>query len=247
MKGRQARKIISAVLVLVLVFSVLPITASAESSSDYMRVTKNDSYTKNSIFNMSYDVTNVTNYYLSVIGQYIDPSGKVMKTFNTLIVNVGESGSWSFPFNFSGYSGGQYAFKLTVCVGNGDLGLNWAWTTKITHSVPEPSISFDSYETYYNNNGVLIHKLSVDFKNLKGQRIYLKIYDENGYLVGNWGNDETTPQKSNNGTAYFTWTAGWSSGNPFPSGYYTFVFSNSANNKTISETLWLMIPQKGVG
>jgi hypothetical protein len=234
-------------MVLVITVSVLPMTASAESSDDYMRIKKNDSYTKNGYYNTSYDVTNVTNYYLSVIGQYIDPSGKILKTFNTLTVNVGESGSWSFPFNFSGYSGGKYAFKLTVCVGSGDLGLNWSWTTKINHSVPEASLAFKSYETFYNNKGVLIHKLSVNFKNLKGKRIYLKIYDENGYLVGNWGDAETSPIKSANGTHYFTWTAGWSSGNPFPSGYYTFVFSNSANKKTISETIWLMIPQLGVG
>ena len=32
-----------------------------------------------------------------------------------------------------------------------------------------------------------------------------------------------------------------------PSGNYTFVISNSANNKAITKTLWLNIPQGGNG
>jgi hypothetical protein len=248
MMGKQARKIIAVLLTLVLAFSALPMTAGAQSSDDYMRVTKNNSYNKNGMFYASYTVKNVTNWYLTVIGQYLSPSGKVIKTFNPMTVDMGGSGSWDFGMDFAGYPGGNYTFKLNVYVGSEYTAeIGYHWITTITRTVPAPSFSFRDYETYYNKSGVLIHKLSVNCKNLKGQRLYLKIYDEYGYLVGNWGDNETSPRKTNDEIVNFTWTAGWSSGNPFPSGNYTFVFSNSANNKTISETLWLMIPQKGVG
>jgi hypothetical protein len=245
--AKRARKILVFLMVLVLTLSVLPMTAGA-SSKDYMLVTKNDSYNKDGIFYASYDVKNVTNWYLTVIGQYLNSSGKVIKTFDPLTVDMGGSGSWSFGMNFAGYPGGNYTFKLNVYVGSEyNAEISYYWTTNITRTVPEPSFSFRGYETYYNSIGTLMHSLSVNCKNLKGQRVYLHIYDEYGYLVGHWGDNETTPRKSNDETVYFNWTAGWSSGNPLPSGYYTFVFSNSANNKTISETIWLMIPQIGVG
>jgi hypothetical protein len=244
--AKRARKIIAVFMVLVMAFSVLPMTANAESSEEYMRVTKRDSYNKDGQFYACYTVENLTNLYLSVYGEYLDSSGRVIKTFNAQIVDVGYSDAWDFGMNFAGYPGGAYTFKLTVCVGYGDLGLNWYWTTNITRTVPEPAISFGDYETYYDSNGVLMHKVNVNCKNMKGERLYCKIYDEYGYLMDDWGSD-TPVRKTNNEVGSFSWSGGWYSGETQPSGNYTFVVSNSANNTVIQKTIWLTIPQRGVG
>jgi hypothetical protein len=242
---KQVKKLIAVLMILAITLSLLPMTVSA-GSSDYMKVTRNKSYNKNGMHYTSYDVKNITDYYLTVIGQYLNSSGKVLKTFSPNTINVGETGSWSYGMDFSNLPGGTYTFKLTVYIGHENHGNGWYWTNNINHSVPAPSISYNSYEMYYDSKGVLMHKVNINCKNMKGQRLYCKVYDQDGYLMYDWGND-TPARKTNNEVGYFGWSGGWYNGGIQPSGYYTFVISNSANNTVISKTLWLTIPQGGNG
>jgi hypothetical protein len=242
----KTKKLIAVLMMLVITLSFMPITASADSASDYMKVTRNQSYNKNGKHYTSYDIKNKSDYYLTVIGQYLNSSGKVIKTFNANTVNVGETGSWSYGMDFSGLAGGTYTFKLNVYIGHESYGHGWHWTNKINHSVPKASISYKSYSTYYDSNGVLMHQISITCKNMKGQRMYCKVYNEDGYLMNDWGSD-TPVRKTNNEVGTFAWSGNWYSGSPEPSGNYTFVISNSANNTVINKTLKLMIPQKGNG
>jgi hypothetical protein len=239
------KRLISVLMMLVIALSFMPITASAASSSDYMKVTRNESYNKNGKHYTSYTVKNITDYYLTVIGQYINSSGTVIKTFNANTVNVGETGSWSYGMDFSDLPGGTYTFKLRVYIGHESYGNGWHWTNSINHSVPKASISYNSYEMYYDDNGNLMHKIKINCKNMKGQKLYCKIYDEDGYLMYDWGTD-TLKRKTNNEVGFFAWS-GKCGGEPQPSGNYLFVITNSANNTVINKTLKLTIPQRGNG
>lgn len=144
---------------------------------------------------------------------------------------------------------GTYAFKLSVKIYNNQA--QWPedtvywWKNNINHKAPTPSTAFRSYETYYDSKGRLMHKVNITCKNMKGKKLYCKIYDSEGYLVDDWGTD-TPARKTNNEVGWFAWS-GVANGYRQPSGNYTFVISNSANNKAITKTLWLNIPQGGNG
>jgi hypothetical protein len=243
----KIKRLISVFIVFAIALSFLPMSVSALSAGDYMGVTRNKSYNKNGKFYASYTVENRSSDYLTIIGQYLNSSGKVLMEFDPVyLYSSGESDTWNFGMDFSGKQSGTYTFKLTVYVGNTFNGISWYWTNKITHEAPKASISYKSYETYYDSNGVLMHKINITCKNMKGQRMYCKVYDENGYLMNDWGSN-TPVRKTNNEVGTFSWSGNWYSGETEPSGNYTFVISNSANNTVITKTLWLNIPQRANG
>jgi len=244
-------------MVFMIVVSLFPLTVSA-GSSDYMTVSRNKSFNKDGKHWTSYNVKNIDSYCgLRVIGEYLSPSGKVLKSF-TNYVDTGKSVKFDYPMSFSGLASGTYTFKLKInpvhpslynfdyLPGKGDV--TYVWKNNITHKAPVASVEYKSYETYYNDKGKLMHKVNITCKNMKGQRLYCKVYDSEGYEVYTWGT-ETPKRKSNDEVGYFAWSgvASDADGTLMPSGNYTFVISNSANNKVIQKTIWLNIPQGGRG
>ena len=243
---RKSTRMILFFLVLMMTFSVMPLTAMAESSSDYIKVTKNDSYTKNGAFNLSFTFKNVSkDSTIKVTAQLLNPSGGIVHQYDGFEFTSGQAQRWHFGYNYSSLPSGTYTLKVHASDWNYAYGevQGWTWSYNIKHTAPAPSFSYKSYETYYNKNGFLIHKVNIQCKNMKGQRLYCKLYDPDGNLVLDWGKD-TPARKTNNETGFFSW-GGYENGQKYPSGEYTFVITSSANEKVIQKTLKLNILEVG--
>lgn len=119
----------------------------------------------------------------------------------------------------------------------------WTWSYNIKHTAPTPSFSFKSYETYYDKAGRYIHKINIQCTNMKGKKLYCKIYDSKGNLVYDWDGNAVV-RKTNNEVGYFSWS-GYINGKKYPSGEYTFVVTSSANKKVLEKTLKLKILEVG--
>lgn len=245
---KQASKLMALFLVFVIAISVMPISAFAKAS-DFVSVQKRDAYTKNGFFYLPYTIKSVSpTADIKVTAKLVNSSGKVLTYYNGFEMGPGKSMDWDFGYKFSGQPSGKYTLIMHIANWNPSYGEleGYDWTRTITHKAATPSVSFQSYEAYYDKNGRLMHKINITCKNMKGQKLYCKIIDSEGHVMYDWGTD-TPVRKTNNETGYFAWSGRWGGDMLQPSGNYTFIISNSANNKVIQKTLWLNIPQGGKG
>lgn len=245
---KKPTRILLFFLVLILTLSVTPLTALAESSSDYMIVTKNDSYTKDGTFNLSFTFKNVSiNSAIKVTAQLLNPSGDVVWTYKGFEFKSGQTQPWSFGYDDSSLPSGTYTLKIHASDWNyaSGEGQGWTWSYNIKHTAPAPSFSYKSYETYYDADGRLQDKINIQCTNMKGKKLYCKLYDSEGYLVVDWGTD-TPARKTNNEIGFFTWS-GYQNGQTYPSGEHTFIITSSANKKVLEQTLKLKILEVGKG
>lgn len=245
---KKPSKIILFFLVLVMTFSVTQLTTLAESSGDF-NLTKNKSYSEKGKYYLSFSVKSYNNSpKLAITAQLLSPSGGVIYSYNGFSLEPGTSKTWGFGYNYSSLPSGTYTLKVTVRDNDNPMdpfANQWSKSYNIKNTAPAPSFSFKSYETYYNKNGMLIHKINIHCKNMKGKKLYCRLYDSDGYLVEDWGTD-TPARKTNDEVGYFSWS-GYRNGKKYPSGEYTFVITSSANQKVVQKTLKLNILEVGNG
>ena len=248
---KQTGRLMALFLVIVTLISAMAVPAFAKAS-DFVSVQKKDAYTKNGFFYLPYTIKSVSpTADIKVTAKLVNSSGKVLTTYKGFEMGPGKSKDWAFGYNYSSQPSGKYTLVMHIANWNWNYGELEAydWTRTVTHKAATPSVSYKSYEAYYDKNGRLMHKVNITCKNMKGQKLYCKVIDSEGHVMYDWGTD-TPARKTNNETGYFAWSGttdinGYSA--PRPSGNYTFIISNSANNKVIQKTLWLNIPQGGKG
>lgn len=240
----KARKVIAFLLVLIMTAAMIPqmmLRVSADGWSNGVRVTKHDSYNKDGKFCMKFTVENSRPSFMGntfeISTSIVNSSGKQVKYWNNTTLNAGQKATWVYPTDFSSLPSGTYTFKLSIKEFPDSY--NWSWSYKINHTAPESSFSYHSYETYYTDSGKYMHRINIQTKNMKGKKLYCKLYDSKGNLVNDWGTD-TSVRKTNNEIGWFAWN-GYTNGKKYPSGAYTFVITSSANKKVVQKTLNLQI------
>ena len=221
----------------------IPVSAA---STDYIIVTKNDSYNKDNKFWMSFNFQNLGVYEMIVKAKVLNSSGKEVISWKDYRLDFNESTTRSFGYDYNGMPTGKYTFVLN-CVNLAGTGWNWKYT--INHK-NTPSISFKSHETYYDANGYYIHKFNIQCTNLKSQKLTIKIYDSEGNFIYNYTGNE---RKTNNEVGWFTWSgyiqtkssSGETIITKYPSGEYTVVVTGGG--KTIEKTYNLKLLERVMG
>jgi hypothetical protein len=249
-KNNFGRRIRYLLLVVIMLLAMIPLAkpfpAEASSWSDLVSFTKGTSYTdKDELYTMPFTIKAVDSYYPIVCwASLYYPSGKkVYNDWVTKYIAPGTSLSRNFSMDFRSLPSGTYTFKLYV-QNDYNSQASWSWSYNITHKNTS-SFSYKSYETYYDSDGDYINKINIQCTNMKGERLYCKIYDEYGYLVYDWGKN-TTVRKTNNEVGWFGWS-GYINGVKYPSGNYTFIITSSNSNKVVEKTLYLKILEKSRG
>lgn len=89
---KKLQRIISFFIVLVMIVSFMPSTAfAAGSSSNYIQVTKNKSYTKDGNFCLSFTYKNVSKESdIKISGKLLDPSGCVLWNYKGFEFHPGQ-------------------------------------------------------------------------------------------------------------------------------------------------------------
>ncbi|MGI6679547.1 MAG: hypothetical protein ACOX2Q_11030 [Dehalobacterium sp.] len=245
---KKLTRIVFSLLIFMMTILVLPMATPAEAASDF-NLTKNESYNMDGKYFLSFTVKSYSSSpKLAVTAQLLNPSGSVIYSYNGFTLAPGKSQKWGFGYNYSSLPSGTYTLKLNIRNHDNPMdpfASQWTGSYNIKHTAPAPSFSFKSYETYYNDVGKLMHKINIQCKNMKGERLYCKIYDSEGYLVTDFGTD-TFVRKTNNETGFFAWD-GYKNGQKYPSGEYTFVITSSANKKVLQKTLRLNILEVSKG
>lgn len=246
------KKIISMYLVfvvLILSVSAKPMNALASSSNDYIQIKKKDSYTKKDNFYLSFNFKNVLkNETIEVTAKLLNPSGGVIWNYKGFDLGGGETKNFSFGYDYSTLPSGTYTLKVIASYWGdyaSDESRIWSWSYNIKNTAPKPSFAYKSYETYYDSAGRYMHKINIQCNNMKGERLYCKIYDSYGNLVTDWGTD-TPLRKTNKEIGFFAW-GGYQNGEKYPSGEYTFIVTSSANKKVLEIKLNLNILEVGNG
>lgn len=242
---KKTTKTIAFLLALIMTFIIipqitLPVSADTQSSSDYVKVTKNDSYNNDGKYYMKFTIESLPKAEagLTISTKLLNSSGKQVDYWKTQWLNTGETNWWAFGSDYSQLPYGTYTFELTIGASTLDYGnLYWTWRYSINNNAPEASFSYKSYEAYYDDKGRYMHKISIQTKNMKGQKLYIKVYDEDGYLVHS---NDGIERKTNDEVGWFSWD-GYTNGEKNPSGDYTFVITSSANKKVVEKTLNLKI------
>ncbi|MDR0433683.1 MAG: hypothetical protein LBH21_01300 [Gracilibacteraceae bacterium] len=215
--------------------AALPLTANAAGSSDYVTVTKNDSYSKDGSFYMCFTLKNLeTNYTQAVKAKVFNSAGKEVLSWSGLELAPGATKKFEFMADYRNLPSGTYTFTLYV----GSRGGEWKWSYTLNHTALARALSFKSYETYYSENGYYMHKFNVQCTNMKGYKLSASIYDDSGELVERWPESKALARKTNDEVGYFTWS-GYANGKKYPSGDYTFVVTGGG--KTIEKTYNLKI------
>ncbi len=244
---KKLARILLFFLVLMITLPVTPLSTSAEASNNYFQVTQNKSYTEKGNYFLSFTMRSFNGSpKFAVTAQLLNPSGGVVHSYNGFILNPGTSKMWRFGYNYSNLPSGTYTLKVTLRDYSNPMDIfadQWSSSYRIKHTAPPPSFSYKSYETYFNKSGMLMHKVNIQCSNMKGKKLYCKIYDSYGYLVCDFGKD-TVLRKTNNETGFFAWN-GYQGGQKCPSGDYTFVITSSANQKVLQKTLHLNILEVG--
>lgn len=219
------------------------------ASSDYVKVTKGDSYNKNGKFYMVITVENlqkavdigglVLGEQLAINASVVNSSGNRIQYWDTLSLTAGKKKTYNFGIDFSELPSGTYTLKLHIKAILADE--SWVWTFNINHKAPKSSMNFKSYETYYDDKGNYMHKFRIQCSNMKEKAPTLKLYNDYGDLV------ITIPgqkRKSNNEIAWFAWS-GYADGVRYASGRYTVVVT--CDGKTITDSYYLEILERARG
>lgn len=216
----------------------IPTPASAWVSSGdaayYVNITKNKSFTKDGKFNMSFNIKNVDEYWVDIWAKLYNQSGKEIFSWKPRVLHGGKSSVQNFAADYRSLPTGKYTFKLYVLPKHSTQTFQWNFTINQTNKA---GISFKSYETYYDKDGYYIHKFNIQCKDMKGNKLTMKIYDEYGSLVMS----STGPaRKTNNEVGFFTWSGhNRDEGVKFPTGEYTVIVTGGG--KTIEKTYKLKI------
>ncbi len=249
MKKAIKLTILLVLLVTTVMMPQMTLYASAASSSEYVKVTKHDSFNKDGKFYMSFTIENLQKPVdvggLNIGEQLLldvsitNSAGKRVTYWNTLSITAGQKKTYNFGTDFSNLPTGTYTMTLHVSAILASE--SWKWTYKINHKAPEASMSFKSYETYFDNDGRYMHKFRIQCNNMKGKELTFKAYNEKGDLVC------TIPgakRASNNEITWFAWS-GYNNGVRYPSGSYTIVITGGG--KTIRKTYYLEILERAEG
>ncbi len=239
---KKISKALALFMVLVTMLSFVPQTTYAATGyARIVSVTAKDGFSKDGKYYSPYTVKNVSEKaVLKVSARIVNSSGNTIVNFQTYEFNPGQSKEFGYGYNYSGLPTGKYTLIMHVANWNyaGEIE-SYDWKRSVNHTEPEAQITFKGHETYYDDNGRYINKITITCKNMKGQKLYCKVYDEYGDLMYDWGKD-TPARKTNNEVGFFGWS-GTVNGVKQPSGEYTFVITNSANKQVIEKTLKLKI------
>lgn len=239
-KTTWQRKFQAWIIALGIVLLLLPINAvpaSANPASNFFRVTRNPSYTKDGKYYMSFTIQSLYTLLNSTTSAKLyDAAGKVIFTWSAREFTGGSTIDRNYCADYGSLPTGKYTFKLNCTAGFSDRSWNWSYT--INHTRNE-SFGVKSYEKF-NDNGRIIHKWYVQCTNLKGQKVTMKIYDPSGKLVYN----STGPARATgNEVGWFSWSGYNTIGQRYkcPSGTYLVQLTASNSKKVIEKQFKLII------
>jgi hypothetical protein len=257
---KKTKKTLAFLLALIMIAAImpqmtLPVSAGAadEAAAPYLTVKQNDSFNKDGKYYMSFTIDNYQEIvYIGgfrygekagVDASVINSSDKQVQSWKRAYAMSGERNKWDFGIDFSPLPSGKYKFVMKITVIDDIDIYTFTWSYNLNYTKPTPSFSYKSYETYYDKDGRYMHKINIQTKNMKGHKLYIKVYDGDGYLVHSNNGIE---RKTNDEIGWFAWD-GYTNGKKNPSGEYLFVITNSANNKVVEKTLNLKILEVAQG
>lgn len=238
-KSPWKRKLGAWLLILGIVLALLPTNAapaSAAPASDYFRVTRNDSFTQDGLYYMSFTIQSLYMHLDSTTSAKLyNSAGKVIYTWSAKKFTAGSTITRRFSGDYRGLPSGKYTFQLNCTAAFSDYSWNWNYTINHTRNT---SFNFTNYGKI-NDNGVLRHKWSMQCTNLKGERITMKIYDPKGKLVLNITGP---PRATNNEVGWFTWTGYNGIGERYkcPSGTYLVQLTATGSSRVVEKQFKLI-------
>lgn len=245
--NKYFRKILVSMLVLITVFSICPLTASARSSFDYVKVVKHQSYNQDGYFVMSFTISNIgIDYDLYVWAKVFNSAGKEVAYWNMEEYGAGYSDKSNFLMDYSDLPSGQYTFKLYCSFSPTTLD-GWYWNYTINH---EQDLDMSFYFQYYEKviiDGNVRHRFHIQCTNMEGESHIFRLYDSYGYLVMQY---ESDPCKTNSQATWVTWTGYNSMGGErykCSSGEYTLIVTTSGSDLLLEETVYLNIVEEVKG
>lgn len=196
-----------------LVFCVLTTIILALGSNAYaikssevgLYVKKNNSYTKDGKFTMSFNLTNESNDNEYYVEPYvINSSGKKVFTWKGSKLNKESTLKKNYAAKYSNLPSGKYTLVLNLISGyNASYAgpyRKFTWKYNINHNASK--LSFDTAKYQYDTQGNRSIKFYINFSNLKGKKGTIEIYDEYSELVYKC----TGPARnSNNEKGWFKW------------------------------------------
>lgn len=240
------KKALSLLLTLVMMLVLIPAFAmpvQAVNPEDYVSVYKNESFSENGKYYISYTAENLrssdTMYTWAIL---CNAKGKQVASWSKKGYYASNGASVrNFGYDYSTLADGKYTFYFYVQVGE-DMGLyeRWYWSVTYTNKRNE-SFSFDSYEKW-NDNGTMRHRWNIQCTNLKGMKLTIKIYNSSGNLVY----ATTGPaRKTNDEVGFFGWSGyryeGETKKEKCKSGTYLVQITASGSKKVLENEYTLNI------
>ena len=225
-------------MILALLLAMIPMGATPVEAApeDYFKIWKNDSYTTNDgKFVMSFTIQCLYTFVDSTISaRVVNSAGKEIFTWTPKDAAAGSTVTRKFSADYRGLPTGKYSFKLTCKAGFSDRA--WTWDYTINHTRNE-SFSFGDC-TKVNFDGKIQHRWYVNCKNLKGQKVTMKIYNSAGNLLCSL----TGPARATNDeVGWFTWNGTDRNGRKCPSGTYLVQLTASGSTKVVEKYYKLTI------
>ena len=198
---------------------------AVKSNEVGLYVKKNDSYTKDGKYAMSFNLTNESNDCEYYIEPYVlNSSGKKVLNWKGSKLNKDTKIKKNYLAKYSNLPSGKYTFVLNLISGyNASYAgpyRKFTWKYTINHNSSKLSFSEAKYQ--YDTTGNRVIKFYINFSNLKGKKGTIEIYNEYSELVYK----KTGPARnSDNEKGWFKWDFYPSKGPKCESGKYTVKVS----------------------
>ncbi len=194
-------------MVVAIICSCLLCTQSyaIKSSEVGLYVKRNDSYTKDGKYAMSFKMTNNSGDNEYYVEPYVvNSSGKKVFTWKGSKLNKNSVLNKNYLAKYSKLPGGKYTFVLNLMSGYTSSYAGpyrkFTWKYTINHSAGK--LSFGSANYKYDTQGNKSIVFNVKYSSLKGKKGTIEIYDEYSDLVYK----HTGPaRKTDNETGWFKW------------------------------------------
>lgn len=176
-----------------------------KSSEVGLYVKRNDSYTKDGKYAMSFKMTNNSSNNEYYVEPYvINSSGKKVFTWKGTKLNKNDVLNKNYLAKYSKLPSGKYTFVLNLISGYtaeyAGPYRKFTWKYTVNHNASK--LSFGSTNYKYDTNGNKAIVFNVDYSNLKGKKGTIEIYNEYSELVYK---HTGSARNTNKETGWFKW------------------------------------------
>ena len=212
------KKKLTAILTILTLFAVTfsgSITTYAKSAADDgLYVKFNKPFTKENKTYFPLFIYNRDGYHSTATFRLKDHSGKVLATWKNFSVYPFEDKRYQPYCDMRNFPAGNCYFYVYLQK-PWDKNNWYVWKEKIYNN--SGGLTFRQTALRETNDGKLVPKISVNYKNVKGKDIYLEIQDHYGNTI--YKKKGSKPTKHKNGIYNFTWD-GKVKDTYYPSDYY---------------------------